>query len=59
MVANLLEFNQLGTTHLAAVQTPLTHRARNVVAEEKRLVQLTGKNFNPNFFVFLMQGEKT
>ena len=58
LISYFCKFNQFGTAHLTAVQTAFADGARNVVREEKGFVQLTGQDFQPNFFIFLVQSEK-
>ena len=58
LTAHLLKHHQLGTTHLTAIQTTLTNRARHVVGHEEWFVQLRRQDFQPNLVVLLMQGKE-
>lgn len=59
LIADTLERDQRGAPHLAAIQAPFTDALRDVVAKEKIACRIGLAESPSDFFVFLVQREKT
>ena len=58
LVADSLEHRHVALAHLAAVQAALANSVGYVHRQEKWLVQLLRCDFDPDFFILLIQGEE-